>query len=183
MLRPLEKRDEALSSRASGATRLRWNGARGGPRLLAGRLPGLCGVPDHRSERVVAQESEESRKTPRPRVWAQVASGQVMDLFRPDLDTEAAGNNLHHTLHFARGSLEVTPSNTTRYLQGDMLALCPDGTLWVDAEAFEEAAATARRSLPGSRRALHGRASARGLLRRMDPGTSGGAAGRAGRAA
>jgi two-component SAPR family response regulator len=48
-----------------------------------------------------------------------------MDLFWPDLETEAVGNNLHHTLHFSRGSLEVTPSNTTRYLQlqGDMLAL------------------------------------------------------------
>lgn len=137
---------------------------------------------------MAAQESEESRKTPRPRAWAQVASGQDMDLFWPDLETEAVGNNLHHTLHFSRGSLEVTPSNTTRYLQlqGDMLALCPDGTLWVDAEAFEEAA-TARRSLPGSHRALRGRAPARGLLRRMDSGTSGGTAedlpGAAGRAA
>jgi DNA-binding SARP family transcriptional activator len=74
--------------------------------------------------------------------------GQVTDLFWPDLEAEAAANNLYRILHFARGSLEVTPSNTTdRYLQlqGDMLALCPDGTLWVDAEAFEEAA-TARRS-------------------------------------
>jgi len=39
-----EKRDKALSSRASGATRLRWNGARGGPRLLAWRLPGVGGA-------------------------------------------------------------------------------------------------------------------------------------------
>jgi predicted ATPase/DNA-binding SARP family transcriptional activator/DNA-binding CsgD family transcriptional regulator len=73
--------------------------------------------------------------------------GQVMDLFWPDLDAEAASNNLYRILHFARGSLEVTPStNRHLQLQGDMLALCPDGTLWVDAEAFEEAAATARRS-------------------------------------
>jgi hypothetical protein len=39
-----EKRGKALSSRASGATRLRWNGARGGPRLLAWRLPGVGGA-------------------------------------------------------------------------------------------------------------------------------------------
>jgi DNA-binding SARP family transcriptional activator len=73
--------------------------------------------------------------------------GQVMDLFWPDLEAEAAANNLYRILHFARGSLEVTPS-TTRHLQlqGDMLALCPDGTLWVDTEAFEEAAAAAHRS-------------------------------------
>ena len=66
--------------------------------------------------------------------------GQVMDLFWPELEAEAAANNFHRVLHFARGSLEGTP--TTRYLRlrGDMLALCPDGTLWVDAEAFEELA-------------------------------------------
>jgi DNA-binding SARP family transcriptional activator len=73
--------------------------------------------------------------------------GQVMALFWPDLQTAATANNLHRALHFARGSLEAAPAtNRHLQLQGDMLALCPDGSLWVDVEAFEEAAATVRRS-------------------------------------
>ena len=74
---------------------------------------------------------------------------QIMDALWPDLDTKSAANNLHHVLHFARRVLGATPPNTTsRYLQrqGDLLALCPEGPLWVDVEAFEEAAATARHS-------------------------------------
>ena len=39
-------------------------------------------------------------------------------------------------------------ATASRYLtlRGDLIALCPDGPLWVDVEAFERAAATARRS-------------------------------------
>lgn len=65
----------------------------------------------------------------------------------PDLDEKSAANNLHRALHFARAALEPGAENTTsRYLslQGDLLALCPEGPLWVDVEAFEEAARTAR---------------------------------------
>lgn len=72
-----------------------------------------------------------------------------MDLLWPDLDAKSAANNLHRALHFARGALEPDAENaTSRYLslQGDLLALCPEGPLWVDVDAFEEAAATARRS-------------------------------------
>ncbi len=74
---------------------------------------------------------------------------QITDALWPDLDTKSAANNLHRALHFARGVLETTPPNTTpRYLQrqGALLALCPEGPLWVDVQAFEEAAATARHS-------------------------------------
>ena len=45
--------------------------------------------------------------------------------------------------------LEATPSNNTSRclpLRGDLLALCPDGLLWVHVDAFESAAATARHS-------------------------------------
>jgi DNA-binding SARP family transcriptional activator len=51
--------------------------------------------------------------------------GQVMDLFWPDLEADAAANNLHHTLYFACGSLEGTPT-TTRYLQlqVDLIVRC-----------------------------------------------------------
>lgn len=73
---------------------------------------------------------------------------QIMNVFWPDLDTKSAVNSLHRVLHFARRALEPGAANTaSRYLlfQGDMLALCPDGQLWVDAEAFEGAAVNARR--------------------------------------
>ncbi|MBA3950412.1 MAG: AAA family ATPase [Rubrobacter sp.] len=74
---------------------------------------------------------------------------RVTNLLWPDLGTKSATNNLHRVLHFARALLESTPADAAfRHLalQGDTLALCPDGLLWVDVEAFEEAAATARRS-------------------------------------
>jgi predicted ATPase/DNA-binding SARP family transcriptional activator/DNA-binding CsgD family transcriptional regulator len=74
---------------------------------------------------------------------------RAMNLLWPELDAKAAANNLHRVLHFARAALETTPTNSTSHylsLQGDLLALCPDGILWVDVEAFESAAAIARRS-------------------------------------
>jgi predicted ATPase/DNA-binding SARP family transcriptional activator/DNA-binding CsgD family transcriptional regulator len=71
---------------------------------------------------------------------------QVMDHLWPDLGRKAASNNLRKTLHAARKILD--PNAGSRYLasRDDSLALCPTLQLWVDAEAFEEAAATARRS-------------------------------------
>jgi DNA-binding SARP family transcriptional activator len=75
---------------------------------------------------------------------------QAMELLWPGLDPEAAANNLHYALHVARRTLEpASPGNiASRYLtlREALLALCPDGPLWVDVEAFERAAATARRS-------------------------------------
>ncbi|HSK84708.1 MAG TPA: BTAD domain-containing putative transcriptional regulator [Rubrobacter sp.] len=74
---------------------------------------------------------------------------QVSDLLWPDLETKSAANNLHRALHFARRVLEPAPGTTaSRYLvfQGELLALCPDGPLWVDVKSFESAAASARRS-------------------------------------
>ncbi|HEX2183362.1 MAG TPA: hypothetical protein VHH10_13850 [Rubrobacteraceae bacterium] len=74
---------------------------------------------------------------------------RVTDALWPDLDAKSAANNLYRTLHFARRALE--PANDTaasRYLAltGDLLELCPEGSLWVDVEAFEKAATTARRA-------------------------------------
>lgn len=64
--------------------------------------------------------------------------------------TRRRANNLHYALHVARRTLEPSAlANTASSyltLRGDLLALCPDGLLWVDVEAFEHAAATARRS-------------------------------------
>src|SRR5215218_4071553 len=77
---------------------------------------------------------------------------QVMELLWPDLDAEAALNNLHHALHVARRTLEpVAPAGSAAssylHLRDERLAVCPEGPLWVDVKAFEEAAATARRAL------------------------------------
>jgi hypothetical protein len=84
---------------------------------------------------------------------------QAMELLWPGLDPEAALNNLHHTLHVARRTLEpaALASAASRYLhlRGELLALCPGGPLWVDVEAFEEAAGEARHAAvePGAYRA------------------------------
>ncbi len=71
---------------------------------------------------------------------------QAMDLLWPDSARKAASNNLRTTLHAARNVLDM--SMGARYLasEDESLVLCPGGDLWVDVEAFEEAAANARRS-------------------------------------
>ena len=73
---------------------------------------------------------------------------QVMEALWPDLGTDAASNNLRQALHGAREHLEPDRAANSRYLdlQEQQLTLCPRERLWVDAEAFEEAAATARRA-------------------------------------
>jgi DNA-binding SARP family transcriptional activator len=71
-----------------------------------------------------------------------------MDLLWPDLEPEAAANNLRKALHVARRLLEPdhAPAAPSRYLhlQGDLLRLDPPGTLAIDVAAFEAAAAAAR---------------------------------------
>jgi len=73
---------------------------------------------------------------------------QAMDLLWPDLDARAASNNLRQALHAARRTFASDLCVGSRYLASDheSLVLCPEGWLWVDVEAFEEAAVMARRS-------------------------------------
>ena len=73
---------------------------------------------------------------------------RVMDFLWPDLGRRAASNNLRHALHVARQAFEPAATEPSGYLRliGEELALCPDGSLWVDVDAFEGAAMTARRS-------------------------------------
>ena len=68
-----------------------------------------------------------------------------MDLLWPDSGRRAASNSLRSTLHVARKILD--PSVGSRYLasEDESLVLCPGGELWVDVDAFEEAAASAER--------------------------------------
>jgi DNA-binding SARP family transcriptional activator len=71
---------------------------------------------------------------------------QLMEQLWPDLDPKAAANNLYHALHHARRTLEpARRPSACRYLRlrGEQLTLCSQGPLWVDVEAFEEAAALA----------------------------------------
>src|SRR5688572_21314758 len=74
---------------------------------------------------------------------------RAMDLLWPDQGRGAAANNLSQALHAARLALGPDDARAASgYLasQDEQLLLCPGGELWVDVEAFEEAAATARRS-------------------------------------
>ena len=71
---------------------------------------------------------------------------QVMEALWPDARRRAASDNLRRALHSARKALD--PVAGSRYLssEDEQLVLCPSKNLWVDIEAFEEAAATARRA-------------------------------------
>ncbi len=77
---------------------------------------------------------------------------QGVEALWPRLGRRAASNNLCQTLHVARRTLEHSASASSaasRYLhlRGERLVLCPDSPLWVDVEAFEEAAAMTRHAL------------------------------------
>jgi DNA-binding SARP family transcriptional activator len=66
-------------------------------------------------------------------------------------DSRSQANNLRQALHVARHALVTEPApagaSSNDYLRfvEDQVALCPEGPLWVDVDAFEEAATTARR--------------------------------------
>ena len=74
---------------------------------------------------------------------------QVMDRLWPALDAQDAANNLHKALHIARRILEpaLPPRRASAFLhlRHDVLLLEAPGDLWIDVEAFQAAAAQARR--------------------------------------
>ena len=73
---------------------------------------------------------------------------QVMHLLWPRLGDQGAANNLHRNLYVARRTLHTDPLTSSRCLtlRGEQLVLCPERDLWVDVEAFEQAAEAARYS-------------------------------------
>jgi DNA-binding SARP family transcriptional activator len=73
---------------------------------------------------------------------------RAMDLLWPESGKKAASNNLRQALHVARRKLHPDPEIASCYLsvRGEQLLMCKEGALWVDVEAFEQAADTARRS-------------------------------------
>src|SRR5215203_1000198 len=73
-------------------------------------------------------------------------SEQMVEYLWPDLAPKAASNNLRGGLYAARRALEPEPTGSRNLVLRDgWLALRPEGRLWGDAEAFEEATRTARR--------------------------------------
>jgi predicted ATPase/DNA-binding SARP family transcriptional activator/DNA-binding CsgD family transcriptional regulator len=73
---------------------------------------------------------------------------QAIGLLWPNLGRMAASNNLRQALHSARQALEPDLPASSRYLasRDESLMLCPEGSLWVDVEAFEQTASIARSS-------------------------------------
>jgi DNA-binding SARP family transcriptional activator len=71
---------------------------------------------------------------------------QIMHLLWPDSGRKAASNSLRKALHSARRTLDPTVGSFYLTSKDESLVLCPEGDLWVDVEAFEEGASTARRS-------------------------------------
>jgi predicted ATPase/DNA-binding SARP family transcriptional activator/DNA-binding CsgD family transcriptional regulator len=71
---------------------------------------------------------------------------QAMDLLWPDSGRRSASNNLRSVLHAARKVLDPNVGFIYLASEGKSLALCPEGDLWVDVDAFEAALATARRT-------------------------------------
>jgi DNA-binding SARP family transcriptional activator len=74
--------------------------------------------------------------------------GQLIDLLWPDLEPEAAANNLYKTVHVARRVLEpnLRPNTPSSYLhrKWEALILDPPGPMWIDVDAFRTASTKAR---------------------------------------
>jgi predicted ATPase/DNA-binding SARP family transcriptional activator len=64
----------------------------------------------------------------------------------PDRDSAAAQNNLHQVLYVARRALEAAGADGQEALglRDELVALWPEGSVWVDAERFEATARAAR---------------------------------------
>jgi predicted ATPase/DNA-binding SARP family transcriptional activator/DNA-binding CsgD family transcriptional regulator/Flp pilus assembly protein TadD len=71
---------------------------------------------------------------------------QAMDILWPDSGRRAASNSLRTTLHAARKILDPVAGASYLASEDESLVLCPGGELWVDVDAFEKAAATAKRT-------------------------------------
>lgn len=75
---------------------------------------------------------------------------QVVDYLWPDADLDSGLANLRYTVHVARRILtDVASAGGVLRLRGEQVTLAPDGGVWVDVDAFEQAAE--RASLSGRR--------------------------------
>ena len=104
--------------------------------------------------RTIRQDEWRSKKAATLVKLLALASGysihreRAMDLLWPDSGKKAASNSLRQVVYVARRVLHSGPGSRESYLglQDQVLVLYPDRQLWVDVDAFEEAAALARRS-------------------------------------
>src|SRR2546423_5635012 len=75
---------------------------------------------------------------------------QVMEMLWPDLDAEAAANNLHKSIHAVRRALEpnLKAGSDSHFIlsHGQQVHLRAPGRLWIDAEEFEQGATEALKS-------------------------------------
>lgn len=73
---------------------------------------------------------------------------QLIDALWPEVDPDSALNSFHQALHAARRALEpdraARSSRTLLRLNHQVLSLAPDDQVWIDIDAFQEAAAHAR---------------------------------------
>jgi predicted ATPase/DNA-binding SARP family transcriptional activator len=70
----------------------------------------------------------------------------VCEALWPGRASAAAQNNLHQVLYVARRALEAAGADGREALglRDELVALCPEGSVWVDVERFEAAAEAAR---------------------------------------
>jgi DNA-binding SARP family transcriptional activator len=94
---------------------------------------------------VAPEESSEPCEIARLAEGHRLHREQAMDLLWLYLGRAAASNNLRQVLHGARRILGTRNGSVYLASDGEPLVLCPKGDLWVDADAFEDAAKTARR--------------------------------------
>jgi predicted ATPase len=79
---------------------------------------------------------------------------QVIAVLWPERAPEAAANNLHQVLHVARRQLDGgAGGRRCLRLEDDVLSLCADEELWIDAEAFRREAVAALRTRDAERAA------------------------------
>jgi predicted ATPase/DNA-binding SARP family transcriptional activator/DNA-binding CsgD family transcriptional regulator len=71
---------------------------------------------------------------------------QAMDILWPGSGRRAASGSLRTTLHAARKILDPVTGASYLASEDEWLVLCPGGELWVDVDAFEKAAARAKRT-------------------------------------
>jgi DNA-binding SARP family transcriptional activator len=80
---------------------------------------------------------------------------QVMDALWPDLEMQAASNNLRQTLHSVRRNFDSTAGSRYLASRDVSIVLCPESSLWVDIDVFEDAASTGAAQKVGVLGTLH----------------------------
>jgi predicted ATPase/DNA-binding SARP family transcriptional activator/DNA-binding CsgD family transcriptional regulator len=133
-------------------TKMRGDAKGSSERLEAIRIRLLGGFEVSVGSRTIAEGAWRLRKAANLVKILALAGGnrlhreQVMYTLWPELGRSAASNNLRQTVHTARRTLDLFMGSLYLASRDESLVLCPESSLWVDVDAFEEAARSARRS-------------------------------------